>query len=171
MIYENARTLADEHAVADRLERLWGVRMAKPPGYGRDRIIRDHDGRLLGTVEIKARTNPRLRYPTYMIDLAKVAAMKQDADDGIVPLLVVQWTDWAGYIDTTEWRWRDGRPDGIEVGMGGRRDRNDPKDIDLCAFIPVEWFTAVQLVPRWRYTEAWAEPRTSSSATSSGPSP
>jgi hypothetical protein len=82
MIYENAKTLSDEQSVANLIATLWHVRMTKPPGYGRDRIIHDSEGRPIGVLEIKVRTNAWRRYPTYMIDLAKVAGMRSEVERG-----------------------------------------------------------------------------------------
>jgi hypothetical protein len=152
MIYENAKTLSDEQSVANLIATLWHVRMTKPPGYGRDRIIHDSEGRPIGVLEIKVRTNAWRRYPTYMIDLAKVAGMRSEVERGMVALLAVKFTDWLGYVDMTEWRWIDGKPDGFAVATGGRRDRNDPNDIDRCVFIPIDRFVSAQYPPRWRYT-------------------
>jgi hypothetical protein len=151
MIYENSSSLRNELEVADTLCRLWGVSMVKPPGYGVDRYIVDPTVGTVGTVEIKVRTTPRNKYPTYMIDLSKLVGMRNDVANWGSALLVVRWTDWLGYVNVAQWDWQHWQqhPFCISVAKGGRTDRNDPYDIDTCGFIPMSLFCSAQIRPRF----------------------
>jgi hypothetical protein len=146
VIYENNETLAAEQAVANNLCKLWFVTMNKPSGFGRDRLIFDARNKQVGTLEIKVRNIRKDDWPTYMIDLSKLVSLRDDCDNGLVGILVVVFLDWVGWVCPGDWKWSGNYPD-MEVKQGGRHDRNDPRDIDQCAFIPIERFRSVFTTP------------------------
>jgi hypothetical protein len=91
------------------------------------------DGDVVAIVEVKCRTNGINAYPTYLISHAKVEAMLAEASARtIAPILLVSWSDARGWVNLAD------APH--EVADGGRRDRNDPADIERVALIPVEEF-------------------------------
>jgi len=90
--------------------------------------------------EIKCRTCSRSDYTTYMISKAKV--------DGLIerwhPLPVFLIVRWEG--DGVWWRQLDeGSTANWWVAEGGRRDRNDKKDIEQCYHIPIGEFVRVKM--------------------------
>lgn len=84
-------------------------------------------------VEVKCRTNPREKYPTYLLSLGKWAGMMGlFGQTGIPAMLVVGWTDCIGVLELPAPR--------MAVEIGGRTDRNDRQDVEPCVLIPVSQF-------------------------------
>lgn len=91
------------------------------------------DGDPVAIIEVKCRTTGIYAYPTYLVSHGKVEAMRAEASArDIAPILLVSWSDARGWVNLADAR--------FEVGDGGRRDRNDPADIERVALIPVEDF-------------------------------
>jgi hypothetical protein len=83
--------------------------------------------------EVKCRRNERGRYPDYMISRAKYDALDQSRKQcSVTSLLVVRWTDYIGVLTIP--------PHTMKYGFGGRRDRNDPKDMEPVVYIPTYHF-------------------------------
>lgn len=100
-----------------------------------DGIFVDRNGQDFAVVEIKVRNNRSDKYPTYMISAAKVDAILSYADNmGLFPMLLVRFTD--GVFITK-------LSDRYLKSLGGRQDRNDPSDIEICVYIPMEKFKAL----------------------------
>lgn len=109
-----------------------------PIRYGLDFSV-VKDGRTIGFLETKIRTNPSGQYPTYMISAGKF--MSADAltrSTGLPCRLAVMWTDNWGYTDLAL------TPE-IVVSMGGRRDRGDEQDIEPVHLIPISSFQIIPL--------------------------
>jgi hypothetical protein len=132
--YENQNDLANEQAVAAYIGERHGLAMEKlNPVYRLD-YAGLRDGNVSSFFEIKCRTFGRDKYDTMMINAHKVASANYLMQAfGRSTNLVVRWTDYIGYIPFN----------GLgqyNMGMGGRFDRNDPKDRDICIYIPVGEF-------------------------------
>lgn len=106
-----------------------------PDRYGLDFCL-TRDGVVTAFAEMKVRSNPRDRYPTYMIALSKVmSANSLNAATGLPCFLLVRWTDCWGYVRV------DGRIEHGSLGVGGRSDRGDPQDMEPVFLIPMSRFT------------------------------
>jgi hypothetical protein len=109
-----------------------------PIRYGLD-FVAVKDGRTIGFMETKVRTNPVGKYPTYMISAGKF--MSADAltrATGLPCRLAVMWADAWGHtklVMTPE----------IVVSLGGRRDRGDEQDIEPVHLIPISSFEIIPL--------------------------
>jgi hypothetical protein len=132
-VYERSNDRLQEQKIAELAASKWGVSLIRLAELaGADYMMVKH-GELKAIVEIKNRSNPIALYPTYMISAAKISALNAVA--AVIkakPLLIVQWTDCAGWLDTTT---ATG-----DQGTGGRADRSDPMDVEECIYIPVNQF-------------------------------
>lgn len=99
-------------------------------------------GRRLVLVEVKRRKALAERYPSLLIDLAKVEAGVTCADSLATAVVVA-----VGYDDGVRWTELDAS-DELETTVGGRTDRDDPGDIDELAVIPGRWMTPAGQQPR-----------------------
>lgn len=132
--YETAADLTNEQHVAGVMDGL-GYGLEKLPVQYRLDFAIFKDGRCLGFAEVKTRTFEMNKYPTVMISLSKVMAAKSLSDTtGLPCYLIVKYTDVIARLDFS---------DPYELRMGGRVDRGDPQDRDICAFYPKERFTVV----------------------------
>jgi len=133
--YENQNDLSNEQAVADFIGEKYNLQMEKlNPVYRLD-YAGLRDGNVSSFFEIKCRTFKRAKYETMMINAHKVmsANFLMQAFDRNTNL-VVRWTDCIGYIPFNGMgRWN--------MNIGGRFDRGDPKDRDICVYIPISEFT------------------------------
>lgn len=132
--YETPDSLTNEAAVAEMIAERHDVKLEKLNPVYRFDYAALRRGVVSSFIEIKCRTFSRCKYDTLMINAHKViAGHNLNATFDLPALLVVSWTDFTGVVrmDSTR-RWN--------VGMGGRYDRNDPKDIDICVYIPVREF-------------------------------
>ena len=136
-IYETKEDSKRESDVAKLLQKSWNCDLVKmPPKSPFDYAAKR--GKLIeAIIEIKTRTNPYKKYPTYMISAEKVCQCMQRAIYLRVPFyLVVQFTDatmfWAAKtLDFT-------------VEVGGRKDRGDSQDTELVCQIPINNFKRVR---------------------------
>eukprot|EP00919_Chromeraceae_sp_WS-2016_P060823 GHVR01144332.1.p2 GENE.GHVR01144332.1~~GHVR01144332.1.p2 ORF type:complete len:139 (-),score=5.76 GHVR01144332.1:6-422(-) len=89
----------------------------------------------MAMVEVKNRNNASTKYPTYMLSANKCRKCKELSDSSGVPfVLVVRFTDGV-FALTVKGEY--------PVEMGGRYDRNDPRDKEPCMFIPMDKFHKV----------------------------
>ena len=132
-LYESAGDLANEKRVGEILA-PFGYRLQKlPMQYGLDVVIWDHsENKPAAFGEIKARTFEMTKFETAMVNLHKVVRAKQLTDvTGLPSYLLVLWTDALGRISFD---------DEHSLQMGGRYDRGDPQDSDICAYYPIDRF-------------------------------
>jgi hypothetical protein len=127
--YETEKDLSNERLVANALENI-GVEVYKlPVQYRLDWLLR-RDGQPIGFAEVKARTCLMKQYPTVMISLSKVlhARMLSEAT-GLPAYLVLLYRDGLARLNFNE---------PFTVNPGGRADRNDPQDLDVCAYYSID---------------------------------
>jgi hypothetical protein len=132
--YETEQSLRGESAVAKLIEERRDVSLEKlNPVYRLD-YAAFRNGEVTSFLEIKCRTFERDKYETTLINAHKIMSANDITQAFRRPaFLVVSWTDWTGFIsfeNLSQYR----------IGMGGRTDRGDPKDWDICCFIPVSEF-------------------------------
>jgi hypothetical protein len=100
-----------------------------------DGVFADYNGQDFAVAEIKVRNNRSDKYPTYMISAAKVDAILAYANDrALFPMLLVGFTNGVFITKLSNHYLKS---------LGGRRDRNDPSDIEVCVYIPMERFKAL----------------------------
>lgn len=136
-IYETASDLSAEDGVSAALSKAWGIEMEKLPDlHTFDRAVKQ-GGVLKAFVEIKNRNKS---YPTYLISLKKWRDMLRISDAAGVPaILAVCWPV------NGERKIKVIRVNGAEfsVVQGGRKDRNDPRDMEDMVEIPISQFEDV----------------------------
>ncbi len=127
--YESKRDLDNERLVADALENI-GVEVYKlPVQYRVDWLLR-RDGQPIGFAEVKARKCDMKTYPTVMISLSKVIHARMLTDVTDLPCyLILLYRDGLARLNFAS---------DFTVGPGGRSDRGDPEDHDVCAYYPNE---------------------------------
>lgn len=97
------------------------------------------DEKRVAVGEIKVRTNVRNFYPTYLISANKINSVNERWSP--TPFfLIVRWTDQICWVKVDDDSIR-----GWQIRMGGREDRNNPKDKELCYLIPVDQFTRLKM--------------------------
>ena len=132
--YETAADLQNERVVADALA-AHGYEVIKLPiQYRLDWLLR-RNGQPIGFAEVKARTCNLDTYPTVMISLSKVihAQMLTQAT-GLPCYLILFYRDCIARLNFS---------DDFAVNPGGRADRGDPQDQDVCAYYPVTRLTVI----------------------------
>lgn len=132
--YETAADLTNEQHVVGVMDGL-GYGLEKLPIQYRLDFAIFKDGDCLGFAEVKTRTFEMNKYPTVMISLSKVVAAKAITETtGLPCYLIVKYTDVIARLDFAS---------SHQLRMGGRADRGDPQDRDICAFYPITRFTVV----------------------------
>ena len=133
-MYEASQDIANEKIVADALHNI-GVEVYKlPVQYRLDWLLR-RDGQPIGFAEVKARRCDLNKYPSVMISLSKVIHAKMLSQTTGLPChFILLYRDALAKLDFAS---------DFTVGPGGRSDRNDPQDHDVCAYYPIERLTVI----------------------------
>ena len=137
--YESAVDIQNEKLVADALANI-GVEVYKLPiQYRLDWLLR-RNGQPIGFAEVKARKCDLHTYPTVMISLSKVmhARLLTEAT-GLPAHLILLYRDALAKLDFAA---------DFTVHPGGRTDRNDPQDLDVCAYYPISRLTVISHNPK-----------------------
>ena len=127
-LYETEEDRQNEVSVANHLGGLGYDLYKLPIRYELDFAIYDRRDRqaIVGFAEVKRRKVMSDHYPSVMISLSKVLKAKQLTDTtGLPCYLLLRYLDCLGRIDFAA---------DFEVGKGGRYDRGDPQDADVCAY-------------------------------------
>ena len=129
--YETRGDLYNEQRVAVMLA-MHGYELYKlPTRYELDFAIYDKrdGGSVCGFAEVKARRIKHDAYPSVMISLSKVLKAKQLTDTtGLPSYLIILYLNCLARLDFAS---------EFEVRKGGRSDRGDPQDADVCAFYQI----------------------------------
>ena len=131
-IYETAHDRQRQHAAARVFGQKLKAQMVATPPQTRHDYDAFREGRLVGQVEVKCRTNPMSKYPTYAISADKVDALLAL---GRPVAIVVQWSDVLGWCRLKDETHRT---------MGGRWDRGDPADREMVAHYPISVFRVLK---------------------------
>ena len=135
-IYETPHDLANEASVADVLSSAWNCESTKLQVRDAFDYAATRGKNITAFVEVKTRTNPMHKYPTYMISMTKV--MNANAvfmSTGTPSLLVVKWTDCMGWVQLNQNK--------FTLEIGGRRDRHDAQDIEPVCHISIDLFKVI----------------------------
>ena len=132
--YETDHDIKNERLVADALQNI-GVEVYKlPVQYRLDWLLR-RDGQPIGFAEVKARNCDLNTYPSVMISLSKVIHAKMLSEATGLPChLILLYREALAKLDFAS---------DFTVNPGGRSDRGDPQDQDVCAYYPVERLTVI----------------------------
>lgn len=133
-LYESAADLQNERVVAEALA-AHGYEVIKLPiQYRLDWLLRRNQ-QPVAFAEVKARKCNLNTYPTVMISLSKVIHARMLADTtGLPCYLILFYRDCIARLNFS---------DDFAVNPGGRADRNDPQDQDVCAYYPVTRLTKI----------------------------
>ena len=127
--YESEGDLQNERIVEDALRNL-GIETRKLPVQYRLDWLLMQGGRSIGFAEVKARKCDLNSYPSVMISLSKVIHANMLTETTGLPChLIVLYRDALAKLDFAS---------GFTVGPGGRSDRGDPQDQDVCAYYPID---------------------------------
>ena len=91
--------------------------------------------RVIGFVEVKARSCEMQTYPTFFVAVKKVLAAGEFERLGLKTRLFVKWRDCIGYTLLRE-------PD--QITYGGRFDRGDPADQEPLAHFDINRFSILE---------------------------
>ena len=124
--YETQKDLDNEKQVIDLICNLTNATAHKLPISDHLDFAMFRDNDLVALVEIKRRKVNSQEWPTYMISYRKVKEARQMSWDLSVPAyLFVQFNDRIGYVNFDA---------EFKAGYNGRRDTNDPGDINLVCY-------------------------------------
>jgi hypothetical protein len=135
--YETAADLNNEQRVAAILKSKGFTAVKLPVQYRLDwAIIDDETGKISSFGEVKSRTVAMDKYPDAMVSLSKVIKANDiSACTNLPCYLIVLYRDALARVDFAS---------EFQVRPGGRSDRNDPQDRDVCAYYPITSFTIVE---------------------------
>jgi hypothetical protein len=137
-VYENAESLAEERRFASAIEERWNCRLRKQPRHFILDFAVERDGVIVGFAEIKCRNYRSDAFRDYMISLSKIARAREiKRVTGLDTALCVRFTNADLMRKITDDRT-------VSVGMGGRKDRGDPEDIETVAMIPLREFKFIE---------------------------
>ncbi len=128
-MYETEADRRKEQALADAFARH-GYDFYKLPIQYRLDFVVFKDGAAKAFVEVKHRNVRLLQYNTAMISLSKVIqARLLTQHTGLPAYLLNVYKDNIARIDFAN---------DYEIGKGGRSDRGDAQDADICAYFPIQ---------------------------------
>lgn len=135
--YESEADRQVEASMWGMLEEALGGKLYKlPQQYGLDWMLATHDGIVLKWVELKARSHPYGTYDRYSISMSKVQrALAMEELTGKPSILVVRYLN-AVYVAYFRSFLQHG-----EILVGGRKDRDDPQDVEPMWHLPVTQMT------------------------------
>lgn len=138
--YETDHDLSNERVVADQLEAKWKCELLKLPKYWPLDYCCVRGKNVMAWVEIKCRNYTFKQLDDlggYHIDLRKIAAMRELVTLTEKPgFLVVRLTDGLYNMKLMPLL-------PVDAVIGGRKDRNDPADIEPCATFKMSNFMKV----------------------------
>lgn len=138
-VYEGKDDMSREAVFSRLVAEKFNCTLVKMPKLSGVDFCISSDGELAGFLEVKVRTNRRQQYPTYMISAKKIAmAESLMSAFGLPTVLAVRWSDSWGHTDL------NGLPQEY-VSFGGRKDRNDPQDMEPVFLIPMSRFSVIPL--------------------------
>lgn len=128
-MYETEADRRKEQALADAFARH-GYDFYKLPIQYRLDFVVFKDGAAKAFVEVKHRNVRLLQYDTAMVSLSKVIqARLLTQHTGLPAYLLNVYKDNIARIDFAN---------DYEIGKGGRSDRGDAQDADICAYFPIQ---------------------------------
>ena len=128
-MYETETDRRKEQALADAFARH-GYDFYKLPIQYRLDFVVFKDNKAKAFIEVKHRNVRLLQYDTAMVSLSKVIqARLLTQHTGLPAYLLNVYKDNIARIDFAN---------DYEIGKGGRSDRGDSQDADICAYFPIQ---------------------------------
>ena len=128
-MYETETDRRKEQALADAFARH-GYDFYKLPIQYRLDFVVFKDNKAKAFIEVKHRNVRLLQYDTAMVSLSKVIqARLLTQHTGLPAYLLNVYKDNIARIDFAN---------DYEIGKGGRSDRGDAQDADICAYFPIQ---------------------------------
>jgi hypothetical protein len=146
-IYETEADLAAESRIVASAAITWGLKMVpcahKDGPFPRcDYYLENARGEVVAIAEAKHRNHPIHRYPSLMISLSKIYAGIYLAGKRGVPFhLLIEFER-----DIRTHRFLQNSFPQYGIAWGGRVDRDDPLDLEVCLFIPITRFVQLEEV-------------------------
>jgi len=136
VIYETEADRANESAIFGTVTRKYNCKVepCEQLSYADGYLLYEDESRG-AVVEVKKRNNAHNKYPTYMLSANKHSNLIDISTSQNIPaLLFVGFTD--GIYAT---KLKSEYP----TAKGGRRDRNNPLDVEDCIYIPMNEFREI----------------------------
>ena len=127
--YETAADRAKEQALAEAFKQH-GYDFYKLPVQYRLDFVVFKDNKAKAFIEVKHRNVRLLQYDTAMVSLSKVIQARLLTQHTGLPAYLLNV-----YIDNIA---RFDFAGDYEIGKGGRSDRGDAQDADICAYFPIQ---------------------------------
>jgi Holliday junction resolvase-like predicted endonuclease len=127
--YETAADRAKEQALAEAFKQH-GYDFYKLPMQYRLDFVVFKDNKAKAFIEVKHRNVRLLQYDTAMVSLSKVIQARLLTQHTGLPAYLLNV-----YIDNIA---RFDFAGDYEIGKGGRSDRGDAQDADICAYFPIQ---------------------------------
>jgi len=128
-MYETETDRRKEQALADAFARH-GYDFYKLPIQYRLDFVVFKDNKAKAFIEVKHRNVRLLQYDTAMVSLSKVIQARMlTQHTGLPAYLLNVYKDNIARIDFAN---------DYEIGKGGRSDRGDAQDADICAYFPIQ---------------------------------
>ena len=138
-VYETHADRVSEKLIVTKLCHAWECTAEKGRHLGYvDYYLYKPKTNLIAVVEIKNREKLSVRrFPAYMISKAKIKKGLTISNELAVPfILVVNFAEYLTYAEIKH----DHK---FKEGIGGRKDRGDPYDIEEVVYIPISLFRPI----------------------------
>lgn len=138
-IFKSEKDEKNEHAIAELLSKTWrcslhAFGMLSPIDWFAER-----DGRVIGILELKCRTNESTKHPTVFLNIRKwLALMLGQIGMGVPAIFVVQFTDSVRWIEIS-------KVDSRAIKIGGWSLENAKAYTDIEPLIEVPVWTMHEL--------------------------
>jgi hypothetical protein len=132
-IYETQHDLDHEKEIADLLSKKWSADFHKLPIKNNVDFLVTREGKGIAFIEYKHREKLSFEaFPTYMVSLDKWMKMRDIQNNTGLPChLVVRFKELTAWVNCDA---------DFHIGINGRKDRNDPQDIEPMAYIDMKAF-------------------------------
>ena len=127
-IYQTPTDLENEKSVIDRFSNHFNLEVEKLPDLSTFDYFTVHKDRSV-FIEIKNRSCSVDYFVHYFISAKKIISAKNVSDRGMLPLLLVNWSDGIGISNLLDFCF---------MAKAGRSDRNDPMDIELMCYYEIK---------------------------------
>ena len=139
-LYETEQDRSNEAKVAGEISKIWGCHVRKLDQTNNADYAVEKNGFVVGLLEIKCRKysfDQLQKLGGLFISMKKIdRIMKVCAREDLWFTLAISLPDGIYAMSAKEWPY-------FEVVRAGRRDRNDPADIEQCYLIPMDYFEAI----------------------------
>tara|TARA_R110002110_G_scaffold84817_1_gene220549 strand:- start:537 stop:983 length:447 start_codon:yes stop_codon:yes gene_type:complete len=143
-LYETSKDFENEKNIQNVIEEKTSWRLTKlPKRYYLDFLAFNSNGNTEAVIEVKRRHNNHDKYEDVILSLAKyMQGLEYATTLGVAFLFAVEFND-GYYIHFSS----SDNLKHFKITMGGRRDRQDPEDIEPVVHIPITTgFTSIKTI-------------------------